>query len=341
MSAEKLQESFEKLSKFGLTSYEIKVYKTLLTNGPLTPMKVVSLSGVPQPRIYDVFSNMIAKGIVEANPGKEKVYRALPIATVLGRKIEELTSVIENISESLEENSFHSDSSEPLVWLIEAENNIRQKIKEIVSGARYELLICLGPVWWKYAKKSIQEAIDRGVTVALVLSPEIEESEFGTSFSGAYLRRRKYASSQVIISDRETGMLDTASTFNSRKVSVFLEEREMIHILNYYYYHTLWEPSIVVYTPPDTRKLSFTTNWFLCEVSETLLKSGKNLLIDITGIMEGKETKLSGSVIEVESEEGLRHSLIISSMGKRYSVGGRSAKLEDIALVRATLHIRR
>jgi sugar-specific transcriptional regulator TrmB len=340
LSAEGLEGAFEKLSKFGLTSYEIKVYRTLLTNGPLTAMGVVKLSGVPQPRIYDVFNNMISKGLVEASPGKKKVYKALPVTTVLDRRIEELTLDIEKISKGLEENSVRTgDDGEPPIWLIEAENNIRQKVKETVSGAKYELLMCVGPLWWKYAKKHIQDAIERGVTVALVLSPEIDQDEVGSKFSDAFVRRRKYASSQVIISDRVTGILDTESVFNSRKASVFIQENEMIHILNYYFYHTLWDPSIEIVNPERKKKFSFTTNWLMCEISDSMIRAGKKLSINVTGMADGKETELSGSVIKVENEEGLRHSLILSSKGRNYSIGGRSAKVEDIAMKMAVLHV--
>jgi sugar-specific transcriptional regulator TrmB len=302
-------------------------------------MGVVKLSGVPQPRIYDVFNNMISKGLVEASPGKKKVYRALPVTTVLGRRIEELTLDIEAMSKKLEENSIGTGNDEPPIWLIEAENNIRQKVRETISGARHELLICVGPVWWKYAKKYIQEAIGRGVTVALVLSPEINQDEIGPKFSDSFVRRRKYASSQVIISDRVTGFLDTESVFNSRKASVFIQENEMIHILNYYFYHTLWGPSEEIVYPEKKKKFSFTTNWLMCEICNSMIQAGKKLSINVTGMVEGKEVELSGSVVKIENEEGLRHSLILSSNGKSYSIGGRSAKVEDIALEKAVLHI--
>ncbi|MCL4332479.1 MAG: hypothetical protein M1162_03020, partial [Candidatus Thermoplasmatota archaeon] len=67
--------------------------------------------------------------------------------------------------------------------------------------------------------------------------------------------------------------------------------------------------------------------------------AGKKLSINVTGMVEGKEVELSGSVVKIENEEGLRHSLILSSNGKSYSIGGRSAKVEDIALEKAVLHI--
>ena len=52
-------EQFEQdLIKFGLGKYESKVLIALLVNGPQTASGVVKLSGIPQPRIYDVFSSL-------------------------------------------------------------------------------------------------------------------------------------------------------------------------------------------------------------------------------------------------------------------------------------------
>ncbi len=65
-------EVFEKLSKFGLSPYEIKVYKTLLLNGPQTSTSIVSTAGIPQPRVYDLFNNLITKGLIEVSPGKKR-----------------------------------------------------------------------------------------------------------------------------------------------------------------------------------------------------------------------------------------------------------------------------
>ena len=336
MSEESLDDAFNRLAKFGLTSYEIKVYRTLLLNGPMTSMKVVNLSGVPQPRIYDVFNTLISKGMVVASPGKKKIYKAVPVAVALGHKIEEFTLDMDYITTTVVKHAKESDFNEPLIWIIESEKNIRQKIREVISAAKNELLVCVNSAWWEFAKKYILHAMNSGITVAIVLSPEIELEET-KDFSGAFIRRRQYPSSQVIIADREHGILDTESKFNANRSSVYIEENELIHILNYYFYHTLWKPAELIGYPTKFGRLNFATNWFLCDICENYLRKGVGLKIRLKGKISGKMVELSGPVQRIEIIEGLRHSLVMSSKGTNYSVGGRSATQEDVALYKAVL----
>ena len=63
---------FSGLSGFGLSPYEIKVYSTLALKGELTPSQIVRVSGIPQPRVYDVLRNLHDKGLVEFSPTKKR-----------------------------------------------------------------------------------------------------------------------------------------------------------------------------------------------------------------------------------------------------------------------------
>ena len=50
------EDIFSSLSRFGLSNYEIKLYRVLLLYGPNTPTGAVKIAGVPKPRIYDLFN---------------------------------------------------------------------------------------------------------------------------------------------------------------------------------------------------------------------------------------------------------------------------------------------
>ena len=51
-------ELFDILKDFGLTDYESRVMESLLLNDSLTPGEIVSISGIPQPRVYDVLGKL-------------------------------------------------------------------------------------------------------------------------------------------------------------------------------------------------------------------------------------------------------------------------------------------
>lgn len=59
------------LTDLGLSSYEERAYRALLTLGPATAPQVSDASDVPRGRIYDVLNALAARDVVEARAGDE------------------------------------------------------------------------------------------------------------------------------------------------------------------------------------------------------------------------------------------------------------------------------
>lgn len=59
------------LTELGLSSYEEKVYRALLSLGPATAQQISGTSDVPKGRIYDVLNALAARDLVEMRPGAE------------------------------------------------------------------------------------------------------------------------------------------------------------------------------------------------------------------------------------------------------------------------------
>lgn len=59
------------LTELGLSSYEEKVYRALLTLGPATAPRISEASDVPRGRIYDVLNALAARDVVERRSGPE------------------------------------------------------------------------------------------------------------------------------------------------------------------------------------------------------------------------------------------------------------------------------
>jgi sugar-specific transcriptional regulator TrmB len=68
----------EMLKKNGFTEREAKVYSILLMNPNLTPPQIHSMVGMTRPRIYEILSSLISKGMItEDLVGSKKVYKVL------------------------------------------------------------------------------------------------------------------------------------------------------------------------------------------------------------------------------------------------------------------------
>ncbi|WP_075056556.1 TrmB family transcriptional regulator [Thermogymnomonas acidicola] len=62
MLVEVEEDVFQVLQDFGLSPYEIRVYRALVLNGPQTAGEVLKSSGIPQPRVYDVLKKLSERG---------------------------------------------------------------------------------------------------------------------------------------------------------------------------------------------------------------------------------------------------------------------------------------
>lgn len=330
------EDVFSNLKKFGLTEYEIKAYKALLLKGPMTPMEAVSVSGIPQPRIYDVFKKLMDGGLVEVSPGKRRVYRAKDVEVALGKKIQELNTDLKNISMEIVKSANVNQSKEPYLWLIQLEDKIREEIKEIINSSKDELIISIRMETLRSVKKQLMDAISRGITVALVVFPDLDEKIL-TDLKGAFIKKRASFASEVVISDRNSALIRIDNKDYGQNYAIFVDVDNIIHITSYYFYHTMWAPSHFVLGDTSKSPISFRTSWLACDVMKMYIGADIFPRLKILGNVKGKVVNLSGKLVKVDIEPGLRHSFYIETRGKIHSVGGKTARLEEITMQRVEI----
>ena len=83
-----------KLTEFGLNSYETKLWLTLLSEGPLVVGELSDIANVPRSRSYDVLESLEKKGFIHIK--KRKPVRCETIPPIL---------VIENIKKRIKKNT--------------------------------------------------------------------------------------------------------------------------------------------------------------------------------------------------------------------------------------------
>lgn len=333
------EDVFENLKKFGLTSYEIRAYQALLLNGPMTPMETVAVAGIPQPRIYDVLQSLLNDGLIEVSPGKKKIYRAKDVKSAFSSKLAEMSIDLEKISKEVSRRSHTKEGKNPLIWMVQSENKIRTEMKRMIDQASDELILALKYELLHRLRKNIRAALDRGVFVALVTFPDtglnaIEELHPAT------IKQRKGFASEVIISDRSASIVKIDNGNYDQNYAIAIEEDEVIHITSYYFYHTIWVPSIQISEFSSASPIRIRTSWLACEILDKELKSGNNAIkATVYGRMKGKEVSMTGIVSRVEIEPGYKHAFYITKNKAEYSVGGKSARIEDIAMTSAMLKL--
>jgi sugar-specific transcriptional regulator TrmB len=324
-------ELFDVLKDFGLTDYEARVMEALLMNDSLSPGEIVSISGIPQPRVYDVLGKLKEKGMVDESPGKKKVYRARDIEASLGMRVKELNNGIGRIRKIVQKNRSADSTSKPYLWLMETERVIINEMRKRIDNAKDEIIISCSKTRLIKMRESLITAISRGVTVAIVLFPE-PDKRLLDDFKGSIIKVRNGMTSEVLITDRSVAIISIGKTMERKDYAVLNEEDEIIHITGYFFYHTIWDPSYYYSTPENLSKHRFRTMWLLCDALNKTYNVPEGIRCRLTGWRNGTEITVSGTINRVEIVNGLRHSIYVTRGKKTYSVGGKTARDEEIAL---------
>jgi sugar-specific transcriptional regulator TrmB len=325
-------ELFDKLSKFGLSPYEIKVYKTLLLNGPQTSTSIVSTAGVPQPRVYDLFNNLLTKGLIEISPGKKKIYRAVPPDIGLSRIINEMASYKDDITEFVKTSEPENTKYNPYLWYMDNINLIREQMKNMIVSAETEIIVSLRLPLLKYLDKYIIEAAERGISVILTIFPDSDRYDITDMVNLAVIKRRPGISPEIIIKDRDEAIVYVDNLNTKSKYAIDFQEEEMIHIINYYYYNIIWKPSIYISKFQIKDNWDFKTSWISCEAINVFMNNGYAITGRVTGDTQNGEIDISGSVKGTDVIPGYKNSFLIETDERVFTVGGRLTRIEDIRL---------
>ena len=331
------EDLFSGLSKFGLSPYEIKVYTSLLTHGPQTSTAVVKNAGVPQPRIYDLFDSLIRKGLIEVSPGKRRIYHAVPISISLRQEVSRMGNYVDELEKYVEASKVHVNSKIPYLWMVEGEKKISEKINSMIAESRNEIIMSLSIGRLRSSMNLIKAAIARGVTVALVLFSDASEEDIRALSKDIVLKKRDAGAAEVIMVDRKEGMINVASMRKDTGYALYYEEDELVHVLNYYFYHILWVPSVYLNDFVRMGHRRICTAWLACEAIESYQKDGGEITGEVEGMMNDQKIRIKGVIIGTKRVPGISHTFFIKSEERTYSVGGKTAYLEDIKLHQVNL----
>lgn len=338
MSLESEGDIFSRLSKFSLSPYEISVYKALLLNGPLTATGVVKLSGIPQPRVYDVFSNLEKKGMITTSSGMKKVYKAIRPNEALSKEVVSLSTYVTSLDNYVKENMVRSNNNKPNVWILDSKSRTSYSIEEMLEKAEKEVIICTSYKRLRVLLPKIKTARERGVTICTVIFSDSPDSFIERLSQYSIVKKREGFPPEIIISDRESALINVSSMLEDARYSILIDESELIHIITYYFYYVLWEPARYVSDFTQFRTLKFSTSWLACECIDSFLQKGYQIHGDLYGYIGKELIEISGTVTKTDRVSGIRHGFIINSEDKNYSVGGKNAKLEDVRMLSLLLH---
>ncbi len=321
---------FNGLSKLGLTAYEIKIYETLVLAGKaMTSTEVVKLTGIPQPRIYDLFSTLVKKGFIEESIDKHKKYRAVPVLNIFKREKEWLESYSLNIQKYVENKKIYENAPTNFLSLYDGEKDIINKTLSMIESANKELIISISGDKYDVLNSSIESAYKRGVTVALLV---FNKSKI--NFDGDILLRNiEGKPTELIVSDRKCGLINIEVKSKNKKNSLYFEEDNFIHVISYYFNQSLWQNAKILKNFTAKKDYRFCDIWLTCDFIDFFLSNNFSITGEVRGYYHDDLRTIKGKIIKTERIPFVRNSFYIETKNKIYSVGGKTGNLEDIKML--------
>jgi len=162
LSASVSEEARKVLREIGLTDYETRAYLILLEQGVMTASEVSEHGGVPYSKVYETLNSLERKGWIEAEKGRPSRYfpkapsEALEAARL---RLEDMVSgwrcvVLGELQPLYERREL---LEKPDIWILRGEFSILAKLKEMLSGAKKELMVA-APT---FAKDFVDTVISR------------------------------------------------------------------------------------------------------------------------------------------------------------------------------------
>jgi sugar-specific transcriptional regulator TrmB len=181
------------LRDLGLSEYEARCYRVLLEHGPATAKELSRASDVPMGRVYDVLNSLEQYGLVRSQAAsRPKKYLGVEPETgleqLLADKRAELERKAQQYESLVEELSRELDAREPTreafgTAAINPEESADLFAERLTAAAERLVIVAGTPssqcdvdrVSRAFVDR-LDEALERGVCVSLLLSPELVAS---------------------------------------------------------------------------------------------------------------------------------------------------------------------
>ncbi|MFC4245568.1 TrmB family transcriptional regulator [Natribaculum luteum] len=188
------------LGELGLSSYEEKVYRTLLVTGAATATNVSDASGVPKGRIYDVLNSLEARQLIRTQATDPTRYVAEQPDTVVDRLLAERTVELQQelaryreVANSVRSNLLPTVPADGSVWLgALGSEEMQTALQEHMRTATDSVHATVGPPYesapWETLKQEVDAFFDGApldISVALLVSEQVVETVPETLFEVA------------------------------------------------------------------------------------------------------------------------------------------------------------
>ena len=164
------------------------MFRRALPGHSATAKGISEQSDVPRTRVYDATRVLEAKGLIEVQHSSPQQFRAVAIDEAVGTLRAQFETQFRDLRANLERlDRPEQDEEEPHeVWSMSGTDAIAHRTQRLIDAARSEIVLVVGVESLLTAElfASLNEALDRGVTIIVGAVNEDIEEEVEQSLDG-------------------------------------------------------------------------------------------------------------------------------------------------------------
>ncbi|UNQ73728.1 TrmB family transcriptional regulator [Infirmifilum sp. NZ] len=322
------------LKSIGLTSFDARVYITLLSLGGATLATLEEELETHRAQLHGSLKRLFSKGLIELYGGKPAMYRAVPpdvLLEVLRRELDEDLKEAESFLRNLPRKAPESVHG---VWIYRSSKGLLKRYMEAIEKAERNIIVCGDVDFVQRLREKILEVSGKGV-ISYVLIYEIPGLPFSEGVAEGLKKVKKSVSGDLLVLvDSKTGVL-AQRRFRADKMTpygVVVEEPVLIDYLEENFINR-WIHSRTVRDEELAPPFCLTTFKLAVLEVERLLKRGLSLRVECKGRWKGGgRDHLNGRVERAvyDLTSGIVQ-LQVKTDGGTFTVGAPDAIVEDFA----------
>lgn len=240
-----LNEVRDLLKITGLTDNEIKIYVTLLVEGPLTAKEISIKTGIPYAKIYSHLEKLRRKELLEKSSERPAKYIAKTpylIYTYVKRKVDEELAKLRRIVSLMEHICMSEGSSSREIHVIFGLNNVISTITLSLLKAKKQVLMAVSNIPYEQFKEliSILRELRGECDIRLLVSQNYDIKRFRKDIGNAGIELKvkdEMFGNGLIVDERETVIVVKDSC--GEYVGIVAKHKHLVDIARTYY-EFLW-----------------------------------------------------------------------------------------------------
>jgi len=333
--ADELRYTLESVGdRFDLGEYEIGAYLAVLEHGDLTASEIADRTDVPQPRVYDTVRSLADRGLVELRESRPMKVVAVDPEDAFGDVQRSVAALVDELEARYTAPARDTEA----VSLVKSRSTILRYLGAVIADAEFELLLSLTPDLLERFRDDLGAAVDRGVSVELLVTPASrapDPAEFDYDAVATAARARRGITTPVLaVADGEHSVYATQDALRDdrERYGVIFNRSALGFLVSGFFGTVLWSTAETLATAGSDRP--FPRRYASIRRA---VKDVRDLDGDVYASVEGRDvetgdsTVVEGRVVDaaLEAAEEVA-SLTVETATGPVEVGGLVAALEDV-----------